>query len=199
MATAIYTSIAKVEDKTNELKVQTNLGPLRENEVWQSRSKPIVTIPYSKCLEATSVEQYRFSPSEQELYVRASDECKDMGRDKWYIIYGRVNTGTITKLPTELPPPPKGFSSLNEINLNDRETYFYGNGFGGWTVNFKCGGVYFDLERVGFVYMAPNQPTVAQDEDVPDVFKDFIASVKCDEPPSVQSSFIQMLVNRLRF
>lgn len=181
MGMAAYTLITKDKNKKNKLMIQTSLGPLKENEFWQSRFEPFFTIPYSKCWEATSAEQYRFSPPEQELYVRASNECKDMSKDKWYIVYGRVNMGIIRKGLTELPAPPKGFSILKVLNLNNRVAYFYGNSLGGWTVNFKCRGVYFDLEKIQFDYFAPGPQAPDKDRDVPEEFKSFIASIKCDE------------------
>lgn len=180
LALAIGSLIYLGKSERSKLKIASSPGEsVKENEVWQSRSEPFMTIPYSKCWEMIPTEEYQ-QFSMQGLWVKPSNECKNINKDKWDIIYTRKDMTTFRKNPHELPPPPKALPLVKELLLDGQLVHFYGDGHGNWDVNFKCGGVYFDPEKYGFHFRRQETHDELSEIEVPEVFKNFIASIKCD-------------------
>jgi len=147
---------------------------------WKSSSRPFVKIPVSECWESISfgisdIEQY---PPEV-LILRPSSRCESKSGKDWEIIFSSPNEKTKTEILHNFPPPPRGYSFLKEITLNGRIVRFYRNVQNTLAANFSCGNAYFDLENYGFHFTPSSSYRQNSDADVPQVFKDFISSIKC--------------------
>jgi len=173
--TALYISFIKKEN-SQESKIAAALGLVKENEVWKSHYEPFMTIPFSKCWEMIADMGFRSDQEPTEiLSVQPAKLCNETSKNKWIIMY----EGGLQRNPHALPPAPKERPFAKELNLDGRKVYFYGDNQGNWIANFKCGSVYFDIEKHRFSYHLQEQSTENKDHEVPDVFKEFISSIKC--------------------
>jgi len=173
---ALYISFIKKESR-QELKVAAALGSVRMGEVWKSRYEPFMTIPYSKCWEMSADMAFRQNQKSTDILdVQPSNLCNEEIEAKWLIMY---ETG-LQRNPHELPPQPQDYPFPKELNLDGRIFHFYGDDQGRWIVNFKCGSVYFDIEKYRFSYQ-PQEPIAKnQGHEVPKAFQKFVSSINCD-------------------